>query len=149
MPLYFTRRQRARKRGAVSASVPFEGLCLAAVVPPYFTMVELCHSMLFGLVMLRESLQEEEQAESPKVNAAWLLHLPSPVFLLAIVTWGVRIRFAYAACSCFCFRESKSSRVLIAGDFGQSEKSALDTLGLSFACRDLKSEFNPLRIDLI
>ncbi|QHN82191.1 uncharacterized protein DS421_20g693600 [Arachis hypogaea] len=61
--------------------------------------------------------------------------LPSPVFLLAIVTWGVRIRFAYAACSCFCFRESKPSRVLIAGDFGQSKRSSVDTLGLSFACR--------------
>nr|XP_029146229.1 uncharacterized protein LOC112728609 [Arachis hypogaea] len=48
----------------------------------------------------------------------------------------VRIRFAYAACSCFCFRESKPSRVLIASDFGQSEKSLVDTLGLSFACRD-------------
>ncbi|XP_072072656.1 uncharacterized protein [Arachis hypogaea] len=47
----------------------------------------------------------------------------------------VRIRFAYAACSCFCFRESKPSRVLIAGDFGQSKKSSVDTLGLSFACR--------------
>ncbi|QHO06802.1 uncharacterized protein DS421_14g457950 [Arachis hypogaea] len=47
---------------------------------------------------------------------------------------GVRIRFAYAACSGFCFRESKPSRVLIVGDFGQSEKSSVDTLGLSFSC---------------
>ncbi|QHN83377.1 uncharacterized protein DS421_11g337640 [Arachis hypogaea] len=47
---------------------------------------------------------------------------------------GVRIRFAYATCSGFCFRESKPSRVLIVGDFGQSEKSSVDTLGLSFAC---------------
>ncbi|QHO19659.1 uncharacterized protein DS421_11g330930 [Arachis hypogaea] len=46
----------------------------------------------------------------------------------------VRIRFAYATCSGFCFRESKPSRVLIVGDFGQSEKSSVDTLGLSFAC---------------
>ncbi|QHO19656.1 uncharacterized protein DS421_11g330900 [Arachis hypogaea] len=42
---------------------------------------------------------------------------------------GVRIRFAYATCSGFCFRESKPSRVLIVGDFGQSEKSSVDTLG--------------------
>ncbi|QHO00542.1 uncharacterized protein DS421_13g407340 [Arachis hypogaea] len=66
LPLYFTRRRRARRRGAVSASLPFEGLCLAAVVPPCFTVTELCHSLLFGLVMLlRKLLQEEEQAESP------------------------------------------------------------------------------------
>ncbi|QHN82380.1 uncharacterized protein DS421_20g695330 [Arachis hypogaea] len=66
LPLYFTRHRRARRRGAVSASLPFEGLCLAAVVPPCFTVTELCRSLLFGLVMLlRKLLQEEEQAESP------------------------------------------------------------------------------------
>ncbi|XP_016162968.1 uncharacterized protein LOC107605566 [Arachis ipaensis] len=48
-------------------------------------------------------------------------------------TDGVRIQFAYAACSCFCSRESKPSRVLNAGDFGQSEKSSVDTLGLRAA----------------
>ncbi|RYR24915.1 hypothetical protein Ahy_B02g058503 [Arachis hypogaea] len=37
--------------------------------------------------------------------------------------------------------ESKPSRVLIAGDFGQSEKSSVDTLGLSFACRANNEEY--------